>query len=118
MAGELGYLTLGVSCRFASHGAAAGRVAASATDDAAEHARVDEPLRVSGEERQERELEDGELDWRAMGEMQQFKGGESEWVDWESRFLNVVGSGSLTMRMVMTFAEETLARARVRPAMK
>ena len=26
-----------------------------------------------------------------MGEMQQFKGGESEWVDWKFRFLNAVG---------------------------
>ena len=25
-----------------------------------------------------------QLDWRAMGEVQQFKGGESEWVDWLS----------------------------------
>ena len=45
-----------------------------------------------------------------MGEMQQFKGGESEWVDWESRFLNVVGSRSLTMRIAMTFAEETIGK--------
>ena len=43
---------------------------------------------------------------RELGEMQQFKGGESEWVDWKFRFLNAVGSGSLTMRKVMTFAEE------------
>ena len=47
-----------------------------------------------------------QLDWRAMGEMQLFKGGESEWVDWKFRFSNAVGSGSLTMRKVMTFAEE------------
>ena len=47
-----------------------------------------------------------QLDWRAMGEMQQFKGGESEWIDWKFRFLNAVGSGSLTMRKVMTFAEQ------------
>ena len=47
-----------------------------------------------------------QLDWRAMGEMQQFKGGESEWVDWKFKFLNAVGSGSLTMRKVMAFAEE------------
>ena len=37
---------------------------------------------------------------------EQFKGGESEWIDWKFRFLNAVGSGSLTMRKVMTFAEE------------
>ena len=55
---ERGCPTLGDSCCFSSPGAAAGRVAASATNDAAEHARVDEPLRV-GEERQEREEEDG-----------------------------------------------------------
>ena len=47
-----------------------------------------------------------QLDWRALGEMQQFKGGESEWIDWKFRFLNAVGSGSLTMRKAMTFAEE------------
>ena len=47
-----------------------------------------------------------QLDWRALGEMQQFKGCESEWVDWKFRFLNAVGSGSLTMRKVTTFAEE------------
>ena len=46
------------------------------------------------------------VDWRARGEMQQFKGGESEWVDWKFRFLNAVGSGSLTKRKVTTFAEE------------
>ena len=42
-----------------------------------------------------------------MGEMQQFKGGESEWVDWKFKLLNAVGSGSLTMRKVMAFAEES-----------
>ena len=26
-----------------------------------------------------------QLDWRALGEMQQFKGGESEWGDWNRR---------------------------------
>ena len=41
-----------------------------------------------------------------MGEMKQFKGGESEWVDWKFRFLNAVGSGSLTMRKVLMYAEE------------
>ena len=41
-----------------------------------------------------------QLDWRAVGEMQQVKGGESEWVDWKFRFLSAVGSGSLTMRKV------------------
>ena len=46
------------------------------------------------------------LDWHAMGEMKQFKGGESEWVDWKFRFLNAVGSGSLTMRKVLMYAEE------------
>ena len=49
MVAERGCPTLGDSCCFSSPGAAAGRVAASATNDAAEHARVDEPLRV-GEE--------------------------------------------------------------------
>ena len=38
--------------------------------------------------------------------MQQFEGVESELVDWKFSFLNAVGSGSLTMRKVMTFAEE------------
>ena len=47
-----------------------------------------------------------QLDWRAMGEMQWFKGRESEWVDWKFKFLNAVGSRSLTMRKVMSFAEE------------
>ena len=47
-----------------------------------------------------------QLDCRALGEMQQFTGGESEWVDWKFRFLNAVGSGSLTIRKVMTFAGE------------
>ena len=42
-----------------------------------------------------------------MGEMQQFKGGESEWVDWKFKLLNAVGSGSLTMRKVVAFAEES-----------
>ena len=29
-----------------------------------------------------------------------------EWVDWKFRFLDAVGSGSLTMRKVLAFAEE------------
>ena len=54
MVAELGCHTLEDSYRFSSHGAPAGRVAASATDDAAEHDRVDMSV---GEERQEREEE-------------------------------------------------------------
>ena len=45
-----------------------------------------------------------------MGEMQQFKGGESERVDWKFKSLNAVGSGSLTMRKVMAFAEENIEK--------
>ena len=40
-----------------------------------------------------------------MGEMQQFRGGESGLVSRKFRFLNAVGSGSLTMRQVMAYAE-------------
>ena len=47
-----------------------------------------------------------QLDWHAVGEMKLFKGGESEWVDWKFRFLNAVGSGSVTMRKVLMYAEE------------
>ena len=32
--------------------------------------------------------------------MQQFKGDESEWVDWKFRFLSAVRSGSLAIRKV------------------
>ena len=65
---------------------------------------LDLMIHFASEKSEKKNME--QLDWHAMGEMQQFKGGESEWIDWKFRFLNAVGSGSLTMRKVMTFAEQ------------
>ena len=69
---------------------------------AQQHARFDEPLRVG----QEREEEYGAVGLARHGRDATVQGCESEWIDWKFRFLNAVGSGSLTMRKVMTFAEQ------------
>ena len=88
-----------------SHGAAVGRVAASATDDAEENARVDDFLRV-GEERQEREEKYGAVGLAPWERCNSSRVASREWVGCKFRFLDAVGSGSMTMRKVMTFGEE------------
>jgi hypothetical protein len=46
------------------------------------------------------------LNHKAMTAVEKFKGGEVEWVDWKFKFLNAIGTGSLAMRRVLTWAEE------------
>ena len=98
MVAERRCLTIETCFRFGSHGAAAGRGAARSAGAAEKMLEMMNRFAsvVLPEKSEKKKTE--QLDWRAMGETQQLKGGESEWVDWKFKFLNAVGSGSLTMR--------------------
>ena len=43
-----------------------------------------------------------------------FKGCEVEWVDWKYQFLKAVGTGSMAMRRVLTWAEENVVKGEVK----
>ena len=58
-----------------------------------------------------KERKSGErLNCKAMTAVDKFKGGEVEWVDWKFRFLNAIGTGSMAMRRVLTWAEENAGK--------
>ncbi len=50
------------------------------------------------------------LSCKAMTAVDKFKGGEVEWVDWKFKFLNAIGTGSMAMRRVLTWAEENAGK--------
>ena len=58
-----------------------------------------------GEGREWKKKGDEKLNWRALGDVEKFKGGETEWGDWKFKFLTAVGTGSLPMRKAMTYAK-------------
>ena len=52
-----------------------------------------------------RKSHEDRLNGKAMTAVDRFKGGEADWVDWNFKFLNFVGTGSMAMRKVLTWAE-------------
>jgi hypothetical protein len=65
-----------------------------------------------------RKNHENRLNGKAMTAVDKFKGGEMEGEDWKFKFLNAIGTGSRTMRKVLTWAEENTTKTEKMTAKK